>query len=76
MLFRSAVDLLSTKGPSLVKKILIDKLNIPFDSKAGKGNGLQLTSEAAHSSKRIIYCADKTGDVIQKIYIKNLPVLE
>ena len=34
-----AVDWISTKGPNLVKKILIDKLNIAFDSKTGKGIG-------------------------------------
>jgi len=67
-----AVDLISAKGPGLVKKILIDKLNIPFNYKAGKGNELKLTSEAAHSSKRIIYCADKTGDVIQNTILKKL----
>jgi L-aspartate oxidase len=67
-----AVDWISTKGPNLVKKILIDKLNIAFDSKTGKGIGLQLTSEAAHTSKRIIYCADKTGDVIQNTILQQL----
>ena len=67
-----AVDWISTKGPELVKKILIDKFNIAFESKSGKGNGLQLTSEAAHTIKRIIYCADKTGNVVQNTILQKI----
>jgi len=67
-----AVDLISTKGPDLVKEILIDKLNVKFNCNEGKKDELQFTSEAAHMSKRIIYSSDKTGDSIQNKVLEKL----
>ena len=78
--WESAVDELCNKGPDLVKKILIDKLKIDFTKNKNK-TSYELTSEAAHSEKRILYCKDKTGDSIQnKILayladIKNIQIL-
>ena len=75
-----AVDQLCNDGPKLVKEILIDKLKIDFTKKDNK-TSYELTSEAAHSTKRILYCKDKTGDSIQnKILaylkkIKNVTIL-
>ena len=69
-----AVDELCNKGPKLVKEILIDKLKVNFTKNKDKNN-YELTSEAAHSEKRILYCKDKTGDSIQnKIlnYLENI----
>ena len=66
-----AVDLISKQGPKLVKKILIDELNIEFEKKEEGKNDLEFTLEAAHSINRIIHCKDKTGNVIQdKIFNK------
>ena len=59
-----AVDEICDKGPRLVKEILIDKLKIDFTKSKNK-TSYELTSEAAHSEKRILYCKDKTGDSIQ-----------
>ena len=73
-----AVDKLCNDGPKLVKEILIDKLQINFTK--NKTN-YDLTSEAAHSENRILYCQDKTGESIQnKILnylkkIKNIQIL-
>ena len=47
-----AVDKLCNDGPELVKKILIDKLQIKFTQNKNK-TSYDLTSEAAHSEKRI-----------------------
>ncbi len=54
-----AVKYLSNIGPNLVKKFLVDKLQIPFD-KDSNGN-LYLTQEGAHGISRIIHCKDITG---------------
>ena len=62
--WEEAVDKLCNEGPPLVKKILIDKLNIDFTKKDNK-TSYELTAEAAHSEKRILFCKDKTGDSIQ-----------
>ena len=75
-----AVDKLCNDGPPLVKEILINKLNINFTQTKNKSS-YELTSEAAHSEQRILYCKDKTGDSIQsKILnylatIKNIQIL-
>lgn len=48
----------ATLGPKLVKELLIDKYNVPFDTTK---EGLCITEEAAHSCRRIIHCKDETG---------------
>ena len=58
-----AVQLLADEGPELVKRILIDELQVPFD-RTDNGD-LSLIGEGAHSSKRIIHAADTTGKAIQ-----------
>jgi L-aspartate oxidase len=67
-----AVGVLCDYGPSDVKDILINRIGVPFvrDSE-GK---LDMTSEGAHSRRRIIHCKDKTGRVILEClhqYIKT-----
>lgn len=53
----------ATQGPRLVKELLIDKYNVPFDSTQ---EGLCITDEAAHSCRRIIHCKDETGKGLMK----------
>ena len=64
-----AVKVLAEEGPNLVEEILLDQAHISFDKDAsGK---LDLTEEAAHSSRRIIHVADSTGRDIE-IALMNL----
>jgi len=59
----SAVEILVEDGPPLVKKILIDHLNVPFDTTPdGK---LSRVREGAHSAARILHIADTTGKSIE-----------
>lgn len=63
----SAVRQLVNLGSSYVEEVLLKKLNVPF-AKDDNGN-LKFTKEAAHSSDRIIYSADRTGKaIINKLF--------
>jgi L-aspartate oxidase len=55
-----AVKFLARKGPQVVKEVLIDRLNIPFNRKS-TNNGFHLTKEGGHSVARILHTADQTG---------------
>ncbi|MGM0401888.1 MAG: L-aspartate oxidase [Chloroflexota bacterium] len=61
---RRAVEILATEGPRRVRELLIDKYNVPFA--VDEGNGLDLTSEAAHSTSRILHANDATGKAVQE----------
>jgi L-aspartate oxidase len=65
-----AVDQLCNLGPKLVKKLLIDRFNVNFDTDK-KGN-LHLTAEGAHSVPRIIHSKDKTGLSIHESVINEI----
>ena len=67
---KQAVHQLVDMGPKLIEDLLIDKLQVPFE-KNSKGQ-LMFTSEAAHSTKRIIHCKDATGLTIHKQIIDQL----
>src|ERR1700688_3227050 len=56
-----AATLLSHEGPPLVKEILIDEIQVPFDPSPEHPGELDLTSEAGHSLQRIIHYKDQTG---------------
>ena len=58
-----AARILAEEGPALLKSLLIDRLNVPFDTD-GQGE-LEVVMEAAHSVPRIIHAADATGKAIQ-----------
>tara|TARA_X000001036_G_scaffold195842_1_gene184611 strand:- start:7250 stop:8812 length:1563 start_codon:yes stop_codon:yes gene_type:complete len=73
--WEEAVNKLCNEGPTLVKKILIDKLNIDFTKKDNK-TSYELTAEAAHSEKRILFCKDKTGDSIQTKILSYLEKID
>ena len=64
----AAVALLSTRGPDLVKELLIDRCEVPFDrTKEGE---LDFTEEAAHSRARIIHVEDATGRSIAQHLVR------
>ncbi|MDN5697193.1 MAG: L-aspartate oxidase [Rubrobacter sp.] len=60
-----AARLLAQEGPQLVKRLLIEELEVPFDRDDGGFEGLHLTREGAHSADRIIHRRDTTGSAIQ-----------
>ncbi len=69
---RRAAELLSREGPALVKRILIDELEIPFDSSPGSPEEPHLTREAAHSQPRIIHYRDQTGWAIERAFFERV----
>jgi L-aspartate oxidase len=62
-----AVEILSTEGPPLVKKILIDRVGVPFDQHDGD---ISLAREGGHGIPRIIHAADATGAAIEQSLMK------
>lgn len=60
-----AARLLAGEGPSLVRRLLIEELSVPFDTDEAGFEGLHLTREGAHSVERIIHHRDTTGSAIQ-----------
>ncbi len=65
-----AVEILASEGPELVKKILLDKLNIPFDR--NPDGTLSLAREGGHSVARILHAGDMTGSIIEQELIKAI----
>jgi L-aspartate oxidase len=63
-----AASLLAREGPRLVRGILIDELQVPFDRSAENAGELDLTSEAGHSVPRIIHFRDQTGMAIERAF--------
>lgn len=59
-----ALKQLWNEGPRIVEKVLIHKLQVPFD-KSSDGE-FHLTKEAAHSIPRILHVADYTGKGIEE----------
>jgi L-aspartate oxidase len=58
----AAVEQLVREGPTAVKELLLDELQIAFDrDKAGR---LDFTREGGHSARRIIHSKDTTGHAI------------
>ncbi|MBN2353999.1 MAG: L-aspartate oxidase [Spirochaetales bacterium] len=62
--FGEAVRVVCEEGPRAIEDILIRKSRVLFDPD-GAG-GLDLTQEAAHSTRRIIHVKDHTGAAIEK----------
>ena len=61
---RRAVRFLATRGPEAVKRILLDELQVPFDTDLD--GGLNFTREGGHDTARIVHCADHTGRTIME----------
>src|SRR5258708_5608382 len=68
----AAATLLSREGPRLVKQILIDEIQLPFDSSPDHPEELDLTSEAGHSLQRIIHYKDQTGFAIERAFFERV----
>lgn len=67
---RASAELLSLEGPPLVRGLLIEDLEVPFDRDARGFEGLHLTLEGAHSVPRILHHRDTTGQEIQHAFTK------
>ncbi len=67
-----AATLLSREGPRLVKEILIDELQVPFDPSPEYPGELDLTKEAGHSIPRIIHFKDRTGYSIERAFFERV----
>lgn len=62
-----AVRYLCLRGPEVVQKILIDDLQVHFDS---LNDSFHLTREGGHSLARVLHCADYTGRAIMDTYLE------
>jgi L-aspartate oxidase len=69
----AAVHLLAEEGPPLVRRLLIDELNVPF-SRNTEGK-LVYTLEGGHSLSRVLHVRDATGRAIEKALIERLEAL-
>lgn len=63
-----AVELVAKLGPKLVKEILIDEIEVPFDP--------HLTKEAAHSVFRILHHKDQTGKAIMHALFAKIQTMK
>ncbi len=66
----AAVRLLAREGPDLVKRLLIDELNVGF-SRDTTGE-LDFAQEAAHSRRRILHVNDATGEAIENRFLEKV----
>lgn len=64
----AAVRYLARKGPQVVKDLLIERLEVPFERTSG--GGYHLTREGGHSLPRILHCADSTGYSIMQHMVR------
>ncbi len=65
-----AVRILAESGPSLVRSILLERLQVPFD-RAADGT-LAMGREGGHSIARIAHAADSTGRAIESALVAAL----
>ncbi len=62
--FVNAVNYLAKNGGECVQKILIERLEVPFNLRSSNTADWDLTLEGGHSAPRILHCADYTGKMI------------
>jgi L-aspartate oxidase len=60
---REAVELLASEGPALVEELLVRKMKVPFTRE--RDGSIARTQEAAHSTRRIYFSKDTTGQAIE-----------
>ncbi len=65
-----AVHLISTRGPEIVRDLLIERCKVPFDETPD--GSLHFTEEAAHACPRIIHVEDATGRAIAEHLIREV----
>jgi L-aspartate oxidase len=65
-----AVEILAREGPDLVRRVLIEELQVPFDRAPSGEPALSL--EGGHSLARIVHAADATGKAIGEALLKRL----
>lgn len=58
----AAIEQLVKEGPTAVRELLLDELDVTFDRESG--GELELTREGGHSKRRIIHAGDLTGHAI------------
>lgn len=68
--YTEAVRYLTEEGPKSVEKILVERVQVPFD-RASDGDWY-LTKEGGHAVRRILTCADYTGRAIQDSLVKTV----
>ena len=61
--YAPAVEILAEQGPAAVRRVLLDRVNVPFDRK--ENGELSLALEGGHTIPRIIHAADATGKAIE-----------
>ncbi len=66
--YGKAVQYLCSEGPKVVERILLQRINVPFDKDAD--GQWDLTREGGHKIPRIIHTADYTGASIMQALIK------
>lgn len=64
--FGKAVRFLAAQGGEAVQKVLIERLNVPFNHRSANTSDWDLTLEGGHSAPRILHCADYTGRAIME----------
>ena len=66
----AAATLLATEGPGAIRRILLERVGVPFD-RTPSGE-LALALEGGHSLPRIIHAADATGRAIELALLNSL----
>jgi L-aspartate oxidase len=62
----AAVRQISSEGPEIVQRLLVDELQVPFDREDG---GFHWTLEGGHSLPRVLHVKDETGLPIEKALV-------
>ncbi len=70
----SAVNIIASEGPVLVKEFLIDKIGVCFSRT--ENTEYEYAREASHSKRRILHCMDSTGKYIEEGLIKYVNKLK
>ncbi len=68
--YEPAVRLLAEAGPSAVRRVLFERLAVPFDH--ATNGALSLTLEGGHTLPRIVHAADATGKAIEIALLNTL----
>ncbi|MBL6965467.1 MAG: L-aspartate oxidase [Anaerolineales bacterium] len=65
-----AVQVLAEEGPDLLRDVLIEQAQVPFDR--GENGELLFGLEAAHSERRILHVGDLTGKAVMRALLATL----